>query len=128
MAEIPHDRVRNRWEHSSGAHVWMKVDECLVEGKAAKQANLHVRVPEEHQEKGIGKELLERAVADLEEEANTRLAAKDRFHNAYVTLTVARGEMAAAKATYEGGGVPGHGRRRRQPVAQKRARELLVNR
>ena len=95
--------VRTRWEHPTGAHAYMRIGECIHKGKAVNQANLHVRVPEEHQGKGIGQKLLEQAVDDLEE-SNTRLAAKDRIHNAYVTLNVSREGMAAAKATYEGAG------------------------
>ncbi|MFC2174367.1 GNAT family N-acetyltransferase [archaeon] len=95
--------VKSRWEHPSGARAYMKIGECIHENKPVNQANLHVRVPEEHQGKGIGKELLETAVSDLEN-ANTRLEAKDRIHNAYVTLNVSREGMAAAKATYQGAG------------------------
>ena len=95
--------VKTSWEHPSGARAYMKVGECIYENGPVNQANLHVRVPEEHQGKGIAKELLERAVEDLEE-ANTQLAVKDQFHSAYVTLTMARGETAAAKATFESAG------------------------
>lgn len=82
---MPIERRGYRWEHHTGSYAYLdEIGSHMVgkSGKSYRQAHLHVYVPSEHEGKGIGTDLLKKAVRDLGED-NKSISQKHRFYRVF---------------------------------------------